>query len=241
MSLLAKPKAESFGHGKTWILAKGKNTCKDQILAKHPPGSSFLLTTEGDQVWLLLHKQTFVRLKSSDFKGVGWVGSVKQDKATVVAAKLCQRAVSLEALCLVFDESVSELPEVAVLLNLAEDDFNKQAAEMAVDPSKKEICKLLPKVRKLRAEQAKKAVELQKIGEDAAKLLEPLKKLSEKEFQQYLVAVKSKPTEMRTDAEKTFLRVQPPLAGREAQGLLLSGECCEIHQVQAPGLLAGQA
>ena len=42
VSLLAKLKAESFGHGKTWILAKGKNTCKDQILAKHPPGSSFL-------------------------------------------------------------------------------------------------------------------------------------------------------------------------------------------------------
>ncbi|CAJ1382768.1 unnamed protein product, partial [Effrenium voratum] len=229
---LQAPKAESFGHGKVWVLAIAGKAHKQKFAAmRRPPDSSFLLAADEDRIWFLLHKGRFTRLKWSDFKHAATVATVAHDSAVSVAAKLCQCAVTLEGtLRLVFDESMKELPEVKVLLDLSEDDFNMQAAELAIDSDKKNIAALIPKIRKLRAERAKRAVDLQKVGEDAAKVLEPFHNMSEKAFQQYIMAVQIKPSERRTDQEKAVLRAQGPLR-RLRRDEKLKASCSVVNPV----------
>ena len=223
-------KGESFGPGKPWVLAKSKRRDCDRLLKIGCPGSVCLVVTEGNSSWMLLSKDRYARLKCSQFQNLDFLGAVSQKDAVRVAAKLCARGEVVQGtLRLVFDESLTEHPVISSLMALSDDEFNKQAAEIQLDAGKKDIAKLLPRIKKLRQERAKKAVDIQQAGEDAAKKLEPFHKLSEKQFQQYILAVKAKAPELRTEEEKEVLRVQGPLV-KLRRDQMLKSSCGVVHE-----------
>ena len=168
-------------------------------------------------------------MKSEDFEDTA-VCKVTQPKAVRVAAKMAAWANTMEGTVrLVYDEDVQSNPAVKELLTLGEDEFRMRAAQLDVDSSQKALAKLLPKIRRLRAEARKAQVQPAEVTAKAAEALEPYKDLSEKQMQELLLTVKMKPVEARTEQEKTLLRIHAPMA-KLRRDEMVKQNCGIIHE-----------